>query len=34
MGNWIGLVIDRKIDPNDVLKPLDKSSVLGGGEEG
>jgi len=34
MGNWIGLVIDRKIDPNDVLKPLGKSSVLGGGEEG
>lgn len=34
MGNWFGLLIDRTIDPNDVMKPLDKSSVLGGGEEG
>jgi hypothetical protein len=34
MGNWFGLLIDRTIDPNDVMKPLGTSSVLGGGEEG
>ena len=34
MGNWFGLLIDRKIDPNDVMKPIAPSSVLGGGEEG
>ena len=34
MGNWLGLVIDRKVDPNEVLKPLEKSIVLGGGTEG
>ena len=34
MGNWFGLLIDRKIDPNDVMKPVSPSSVLGGGEEG
>jgi hypothetical protein len=34
MGNWFGLLIDRRVDPNDVMKPLGVSSVLGGGEEG
>jgi hypothetical protein len=34
MGNWIGLLIDRKVDPNQVLTPLDGSSILGGGAEG
>lgn len=34
MGNWFGLLIDRTIDPNDVMKPIGTSSVLGGGEEG
>jgi hypothetical protein len=34
MGNWFGLLIDRTIDPNDVMKPVSPSSVLGGGEEG
>ena len=34
MGNWFGLLIDRKIDPNDVMKAIAPSSVLGGGEEG
>lgn len=34
MGNWFGLLIDRTIDPNDVMKPLDRSWVLGGGKEG
>jgi hypothetical protein len=34
MGNWLGLLIDRTVDPNRVLEPLDKSSILGGGAEG
>ena len=34
MGNWIGLLIDRKVDPNQVITPLDGSSILGGGAEG
>jgi mono/diheme cytochrome c family protein len=34
MGNWFGLLIDRTIDPNDVMEPLGTSSVLGGGAEG
>jgi hypothetical protein len=34
MGNWFGLLIDRTIDPNDVMKPLGTSSVFGRGEEG
>ena len=34
MGNWIGLLIDRTIDPNQVITPLDGSSILGGGAEG
>jgi hypothetical protein len=32
MGNWIGLLIDRKVDPNEVIKPLDGGSILGGGQ--
>jgi hypothetical protein len=34
MGNWLGLLIDRKADPNQVLTPLEGSSILGGGAEG
>ena len=34
MGNWLGLVIDRDVKADDVLKPLGKSNVGGGGDEG
>jgi hypothetical protein len=34
MGNWLGLVIDRKVDRNKVLSPLNRSNVGGGGGEG
>lgn len=34
MGNWLGLLIDRKVDPNKVLNPLNGAGVNGGGEEG
>jgi len=28
------LLIDRKIDPNDVMRPIAPSSVLGGAKQG
>ena len=34
MGNWLGIVIDRNVKPDDVLKPLGNSNVGGGGDEG
>jgi hypothetical protein len=34
MGNWLGLVIDRGLTPRDVIEPLNKSSIQGGGSEG
>jgi hypothetical protein len=34
MGNWLGLVIDRNLKPTDVLQPLNKSNIQGGGSEG